>query len=104
MGEFLEVFFHHKFLFLLPPLVIPVVVGALAITTAPTLYESRAGIWVDKPTYLTYSDNWNQWASPAQNQTARLTELMKTQSFVVDLAKRTSLAPLTTTPRGMDRL
>jgi uncharacterized protein involved in exopolysaccharide biosynthesis len=104
MEKFVEAVFRYKWLLLLPPLLITAIVTPLTILTAPILYESHAGIWVDRPTYLTYSDNWNQWASPAQNQTSRLTELLKTQSFVVDVANRTSLAPLTTTPKGMDRI
>ncbi len=104
MEKFVEAVFRYKWLLLLPPLLITAIVTPVTIMTAPTFYESHAGIWVDRPTYLAYSDNFNSWASPAQNQTSRLTELLKTQSFVVDVANRTSLAPLTTTSRGLDRI
>jgi uncharacterized protein involved in exopolysaccharide biosynthesis len=104
MSKFLEVFFRHKWWFVVPPLLITIAASVFTYTTAPVMYLSSAGIWVDKPTYLAYSDNWNSWASPAQNQTSRLTELLRTQSFIVDVAKRTSLAPLTTSQRGMDRI
>jgi uncharacterized protein involved in exopolysaccharide biosynthesis len=104
MAKFLEIFFRHKFWFVVPPLLVTIVASVITYVTSPLMFVSSAGIWVDRPTYLTYSDNWNSWASPAQNQTSRLTELLKTQTFVVDVAKRTSLAPLTTTQRGLERI
>lgn len=104
MTKFLETFFRHKWWFVLPPLLITAIATYLTVTLAPVMYQSSAGIWVDKPTYLAESDNWNAWASPAQNQTARLTELLKTQTFIVDVAGRTSLAPLTRTQRGLDQI
>jgi uncharacterized protein involved in exopolysaccharide biosynthesis len=104
MEKIIEAVFRYKWLLIVPTVLITAIVTPLTIMTAPALYESHAGIWVDRPTYLAYSDNWNQWASPAQNQTSRLTELLKTQSFIVDVAKRTSLAPLTSTSRGMERI
>ena len=50
--KFLEAFFRHKLLVLLPPFLIPLIVGPWALMTAPIYYESFAGVWVDKPTYL----------------------------------------------------
>ena len=47
--KFLEAFFRHKLLVLLPPFLIPLIVGPYALVTAPIYYESFAGIWVDKP-------------------------------------------------------
>jgi uncharacterized protein involved in exopolysaccharide biosynthesis len=104
MTRFLETFFRHKWWFILPPLIITIAAAYITVKTAPIMYQSTAGIWVDRPTYLAYNDNWNQWASPAQNQTARLTEQLKTQTFVVDVANRTSLANMTRSQRGMDQI
>src|SRR5881398_2302927 len=104
MSKILETLFRHKMLLLLPPVLITAIVTPLAILTAPVSYESWTGIWVDKPTYLTSSNDWNQWQRPAQNQGAALTEMLRTQSFVTDVAKRTSLAPMTTTQSGLDRV
>jgi uncharacterized protein involved in exopolysaccharide biosynthesis len=104
MVRLIETFFRHKLLLLLPPILIPLLVGPPALLTAPISYESYAGIWVDRPTYLNYQTDWNSYITPAQNQSGRLTELVKTQSFLDDVAKRTSLAPLVGTPRGEDRV
>jgi uncharacterized protein involved in exopolysaccharide biosynthesis len=103
MQKVLETFFRHKLLLLLPPVLITAIVAPLSILTAPMYYESWTGIWVDKPTYLSYSNDWNQWLTPAQNQAGALTEMLRTQSFLTDVAKRTSLAALTNTQRGLDR-
>ena len=104
MVKLLETLFRHKFLLLLPPILIPILVGPPALLTAPVTYETYAGIWVDRPTYLTYADDWNRYITPAQNQSGRLLELLKTRSFVDDVARRTSLAPLLGTARGEDRI
>lgn len=104
MNKVLETLFRHKLLLLLPPFLITVIVTPLAIITAPMSYESYAGIWVDRPTYLTYTDDWNRYITPSQNQSSRLTELLKTRTFLDDIASRTSLSSLVNTPRGEDRI
>jgi uncharacterized protein involved in exopolysaccharide biosynthesis len=101
--KFLEAFFRHKLLVLLPPVLIPLIVGPYALVTAPIYYESWAGIWVDKPQYLAYSD-FSPYSSPASQQSNRLVEVMRTRSFITDIAKRTSLAPLVGNSRGEERI
>ena len=101
--KFLEAFFRHKLLVLLPPVLIPLIVGPYALVTAPIYYESWAGIWVDKPQYLAYSD-FSPYSSPASQQSNRLVEVMRTRSFITDVAKRTSLAPLVGNSRGEERI
>src|SRR5262249_21079312 len=101
--KFLEAFFRHKLLVLLPPVLIPLIVGPYALVTAPIYYESWAGIWVDKPQYLAYSD-FSPYSSPASQQSNRLLEVMRTRSFITDIAKRTSLAPLVGNSRGEERI
>ena len=104
MVKLLETLFRHKFLLLLPPILIPTLVAPPALLSAPVTYETYAGIWVDRPTYLSYADDWNRYITPAQNQSGRLTELLRTRSFVDDVARRTSLAPLVGSARGEDRI
>src|SRR5438105_6481990 len=104
MLKLLDTFFRHKLLLLLPPFLITLIVAPITIVTAPVYYETWTGVWVDKPTYLPSANDWNQWLSPAQNQAGSLNELLHTQSFVTDVAKRTSLAPLVTSAAGIDRL
>jgi hypothetical protein len=68
-------------------------------------YEAWTGVWVDRPQYLTFTQSgWNQYLSPAQNQANSLTEQLRTRSFMMDIAKRTQLAPLVGTTRGEDRI
>ena len=101
----LEAFFRHKLLVLLPPLLIPLIVGPLALLSAPVYYEAWAGVWVDRPQYLAYSQNgWNQYLTPSANQANRLGEALRTRSFMDDIAKRTQLAPLVGTQKGEDRI
>jgi uncharacterized protein involved in exopolysaccharide biosynthesis len=104
MVRLLETFFRHKVLILLPTFLIPLIVGPIAVLSAPTFYVSGASVWVDKPTYLAYNDDWNGYLTPAQNQSARLGQLLRTSSFLVDVANRTSLAPLTATSKGQQRI
>jgi uncharacterized protein involved in exopolysaccharide biosynthesis len=104
IAKFLDTFFRHALLLLLPPLLIPLVVGPIALYMAPIYYETWAGIWVERPTYLSYNDDWNRYNTPAQNQTGRLNELLRTRSFVLDVAKKTPLEPLTTSARGEERI
>lgn len=104
ISRILEAIFRHPFLVLLPPLLIPLIVGPIALALTPPYYESWAGIWVDRPTYLTYNDGWNQYITPAQNQFGRLDELLRTRAFQIDVAKRTSLAPLVGSQRGEQQI
>jgi uncharacterized protein involved in exopolysaccharide biosynthesis len=102
--KFLEAFFRHKLLVLLPPVLIPLIVGPYALVTAPVYYETYAGVWVDRPTYLTYNDNFSIYSSPSSQQATKISEVLKTRSFLMDVAKRTSLAPLVGNARGEDRI
>jgi uncharacterized protein involved in exopolysaccharide biosynthesis len=104
MGKIVETLFRHKLLFLLPPLLITAILTPIALLTAPMYYEAWASVWVDKPAYLAVSDDGNPYLTPAQNQSARLAETIRTRTFVNDMARRTSLAALADTPRGQDRL
>jgi uncharacterized protein involved in exopolysaccharide biosynthesis len=103
--KLLEAFFRHKLLILIPPLVIPLIVAPFAVLTAPTYYESWAGIWVDRATQLKATSDWNPYLTPAQNQRDQLTELLRTRRFVNDVARRTpAVAPLMNSRDGQDRV
>jgi hypothetical protein len=101
----LEALFRHKLLILLPVFLIPLVVGPIALMSAPVYYESWTGVWIDRPQYLSFSQTgWNAYLSPAQNQANSLNEQLRTRSFMNDVARRTQLAPLVGTLRGEDRI
>jgi uncharacterized protein involved in exopolysaccharide biosynthesis len=106
MTKFIETFFRHKLLLTLPPIFITALVTAYTLITAPVYYESVTGIWVDRPAYLASAANsdWNPYLSAGVNQSNRLSELLRTQNFTSDIVRRTVLAPLLSTPRGVDRV
>jgi uncharacterized protein involved in exopolysaccharide biosynthesis len=88
----LEAFFRHALLIVLPAILIPMVVVAWVFSTPPQ-YEAAAGIWVERPAYLSYSgDELTRYLPPATVQRNRLTELMRTRSFIADVVADTPLA------------
>lgn len=89
--RFLEAFFRHKLLLLTPPILIPLLVTPLAFAMVQPEYASGAGIWVERPTYVSYQDDWNRYITPAQNQAGRLREALNTRIFAADVARRSGL-------------
>jgi uncharacterized protein involved in exopolysaccharide biosynthesis len=100
----LETLFRHKLLILLPPVLITLIVTPIALLTTPTYYEAGAGIWVDRPTWLNVQvDETTRYLTPNAAQAVQLSELLRTRAFVMDVANRTALAPLTSSNVGQDR-
>lgn len=104
IGKLLEAFFRHKLLILLPPLLIPLIAGAIAFRTSRPTYESWAGIWVERPTYLKLDDEINRFNTPAQIQSDRLGQMIRTRSFLIAVAQRTTLAPLVGSEQGEEEM
>lgn len=102
IARFLETFFRYKLLILLPAIITPLIVVPFAFLLVKPYYETTAGLWVERPSYVPNTDDWNRYVTPAQNQQQRLTELLQTRTFTEDVARRTSLAPLLQTPEGKD--
>jgi uncharacterized protein involved in exopolysaccharide biosynthesis len=102
--KILEAFFKHKLLLLLPPILIPAVVTPIAVLSTPPAYETAVGVWIDRPAYLDVKDGASSWVSAVQAQSGRLNELLRTRAFLLDVAQRTSLAPLTSSAAGQQRL
>src|SRR4051794_10530228 len=103
--KLLEALFRHKLLLLLPPLIIPGIVTPIAVLTTPPVFETSVGVWVDHPAYLNYKDGFNPWLTPVNNQTARLSELLRTRAFLIDVAQRTTtLTPLLGSSSGEARI
>lgn len=100
----LEALFRHKWLVLLPSLLIPLLVIPVAVVNTPPQFESRASVWVDRPTYLKYAEKPEIMTSPAGEHGGLLAELLRTTSFRIDVANRTSLAPLTADAKGERKL
>jgi capsular polysaccharide biosynthesis protein len=106
IARFLETFFRYKLLILLPFFITPLVVVPFSFVLVKPYYETTAGLWVERPSYVPATDegNWNRYITPAQNQQQQMNELMKTRSFTDDIARRTSLALLLDTPEGKEEL
>src|SRR5579859_7654652 len=102
--RFLEALFRHKLLLLLPPVLIPGVVTPIVVASAPITYDSYVTVWVDHPSYLNYNDGSNPWVTPAQVQVTHMSELLSTRPFEMDVANRTSLAPLTQSNAGQGQI
>ena len=102
IARFLETFFRHKLLILLPLFLTPLVVMPFAFILVNPYYEATAGVWVDRPAYIPNTDESSRYVTPAQFQQARLTEMLQTRTFLEDVAKRTSLAPLLNSPQGRE--
>lgn len=102
--KLLEAFFQHKLLLLLPPVLIPGIVGPIALLYTPPAYETSVSVWIDRPAYLTNKDGTSAWISAVQGQSGRLSELLHTRAFVADVVKRTSLAPLLQSAAGEARV
>ncbi len=102
--KLLEAFFRHKFLLILPAILIPAIVTPIAIKLTPPVYETGVSVWIDRPAYLNLKDNSEPWTSPVETQSSRLNDLLHTRAFLNDVAQRTSLASLTQTPAGEQAL
>jgi len=103
-GKFLETFFRHKLLILLPAVLIPLLVGPIVLLMAQSYYEAWAGIWVERPTYFRQTAETERLVTPAQGQSSRLSELLRSRTFLSDVAVQTPLAPLVGSATGEEKL
>lgn len=102
--RFLETFFRHKLLILLPAFAIPLIVTPIAFFLAPTYYEAWAGVWTERPAYLQTDTERVSYLTPAQIQKDRLNELLQSRAFAMDVARRTSYAQNIQTRNGQERV
>jgi uncharacterized protein involved in exopolysaccharide biosynthesis len=104
VGKILETVFRHKLLILLPPILIPLIVGPVTLLTWPVYYETFVGIWVEQPSYLRVEESANRFRPPSEARADRLLELLRSRTFLADVVKRTSLAPLLESEGGEERI
>jgi hypothetical protein len=101
IAKFLEAFFRHKLLILLPIVLTPALVTPAGFYFVRPYYEATSVVWVGRPTYLRSTDeggNW--WSTPAQIETGRIGDLLRTRAFMVEVARKTDLAPMVGSERG----
>lgn len=104
IARLLDAFFRHKWLIIPPPVLVPLI-SLPAIMLWVFTYETRAAIWIERPTYLRQAgEDLGRFVTPAQTQAARLNELLRSRTFLMDVADQTPLSPLIGTTRGEDRI
>ncbi len=94
--RFIETYFRHRFLHLIP-VPIMVVVFVFSMVSTKTTYNSSGVMWIERQTLLqTFSaimqDN-RSFATPAETTVSEFAELMNTDAFVRAIIKGTSLEP-----------
>ncbi len=86
----IDLVFRRKVL-LMTPLIAGVLLGILwtAVARPPAMYLSSASVWIDRPSAISGGavTDFNPYASPAQNQTGTMNELLASKSFVVGILK-----------------
>ena len=92
--RFIETFFRHRFLHLVP-IPIMLVVFAFSYVTTKTTYNSNGTMWIERQTLLQSmsanpQDNLG-YVTPAQATVDEFAELMQTDAFVRAVVKGTSL-------------
>lgn len=98
----IEILFRHKFLLLLPFLVIVPLTLAIAVRPVAQKWQTVAGVWVDPPPALV-NDN-RLGATPAINQAQLLNDFIHTRSFAETVLQQTDLAPSLANQRSADRV
>jgi hypothetical protein len=77
---------------MVPILVLPAVMTVYGYNKM-LVYQTTALCWVSRPTFLSAGDfGWNSWLTPAQNESRAMSELLVSESFVVNVAANTKLA------------
>lgn len=100
MSRYVESLFRFRIRFALLLLVIPVAAAAASVAFFPS-YKASAALWVDYPTYFGSRFTpvgWNQYLTPAQNESDAFTQLISTSSFVGTLGDRLSASGAVTDP------
>lgn len=90
MSRYIEILFRYWVRFAVILIVLPTPVSIATLIYFRT-YQSAADIWVQDPTYFGSSTNlvgsngvagWNQYLTPAQNESDELTQYLQTTSFL----------------------
>ena len=88
--RYLETFFRNRWLVAIPALLLAFS-GAGLVITAPKQFTAGSTIWTEASAYLDLPRDPNRYATPAQIQDGRLSELLKTYSFTRSVVDKTSV-------------
>jgi len=90
MAKYVELLFRFRIRFAALLILLPLAIGAATVFFFPT-YKATADLWVDNPNYFGTSFipiGWNQYLTPAQNQSDTLNQLLSTDAFASGLGDR----------------
>jgi uncharacterized protein involved in exopolysaccharide biosynthesis len=90
MLRYLETFYRHRLLLMGPVALVLVLTGTWVLVQPPT-YDATVKLWVQRQTLVANPDD-NPYLTPAQQQSAVLTELLTTQYFCLKVGNRSPLA------------
>ncbi len=92
MRRFVAAFFRHPFTLILPAILIPLIVVFLVRAFASS-YTSEATVFITNNPYVTTSPDGstNNFYTPAQNLSGKITEYLTHNSFVLNVAKHTDM-------------
>jgi hypothetical protein len=96
MARYIEILFRHWIRFAVIVVLLPVPVSVATLISFRT-YQAAADLWVQDPTYFGSSANvvgsvgvsgWNQYLTPAQNESDELDQYLQTTSFIYAVGDR----------------
>jgi len=95
MARYIEILFRYWVRFAVIVVLLPVPVSVATLIYYRT-YQAAADLWVENPTYFGSSTNvlgpgvsgWNQYLTPAQNETDELDQYLQTTSFLYAVGDR----------------
>jgi uncharacterized protein involved in exopolysaccharide biosynthesis len=96
MLRYLETYYRHRLLLTVPVAVVLLIVTVWLLIQPPS-YDSTVRLWAEKQTVVPNAND-NPYLTPAQTESAALTELLATQYFCVKVGMRTPLAETLSAP------
>jgi hypothetical protein len=95
MARYIEILFRYWVRFAVIVVLLPVPVSVATLIYFRT-YQAAADLWVENPTYFGSNANvlgtgisgWNQYLTPAQNETDELDQYLQTTSFLYAVGDR----------------
>lgn len=92
MARYVEILLRYRLRSIAIFLLLPLATAAVAFAFTRT-YSASAVLWVDGGTYIAgfgsvTPTGWNQWLTPAQNESDIVTQLIRTEGFVTPLHDR----------------
>ncbi|MBJ7599623.1 MAG: hypothetical protein DLM67_17775 [Candidatus Nephthysia bennettiae] len=101
MLRYLETFYRHRLLLMAPVALVLLLTGGWVLVQPPS-YDSTVRLWVQRQTLVPNPDD-NPYLTPAQQQSAVLTELLNTKYFCMKVGNRSPLAESLATSSGQSQ-